>query len=192
MTQEEIRQAFIDKIKKGEIQETGYDCPSGNEYVELRNVQFVVNRYFIFPEVRSLDRVHYQWYMDNYEPILLRNNQFDKCIEKLGKNDKTRQAVLIMGDVQEFDSDYFICTMYMHIFLDKQEDGSYNMMYIVHMRSNDAIEFGNDIIWHKNIAARICYTLKQKYGYDVNLPTIVWNADSFHVYKEYFHKIVHD
>lgn len=192
MTQEEIREAFIDKILNNETKETGYDCPSGNEYVELRNVQFIVNRDYIFPEIHKLDRVSYQWYIDNYDPILERNNQFEQCIEKLGKNDKTRQAVLIMGDVSEFGTNYFICTMYMHIFLDKQDDNTYNMMYIVHMRSNDAIEFGNDIIWHKNIIAKIRLTLKQKYGYITNSPVIVWNADSFQVYKEYFNKVTHN
>lgn len=192
MTQEEIRKAFIDKIRNGEIKETGYDCPSGNEYVELLFIQFIVERDYIFPEVPKLDRVKYQWYIDNYDPILEYNDQFNKCIDKLGKNYKTRQAVLMMGDVAEIDENYVICTIYMHIFLDKIDDGTYNMTYIVHMRSNDAIEFGNDIIWHKNLIARIRTALKEKYGYITNTPTIVWDADSFHVYREFFEQIVHD
>ena len=93
-----------------------------------------------------------------------------------------------MSDAEGMMTDN-ICTMYMHVMLDKNELGLYYMDYIVHMRSSDAIEFGNDIKWHMKIISKIRAALHER-----NIPIcncrIMWNADTFHVYEHCFKKIL--
>ena len=82
-----------------------------------------------------------------------------------------------------------ICTMYMHVMLDKAENGNYDMDYIVHMRSSDAVEFGNDMEWHYKIAFIIKFMLENA-GVKVNKEVrFIWNADTFHLYKESVDKL---
>ena len=189
----DIKYKLLKELKCGRIKETGYDCLSGSEYIEIRNALFEVDKDYIFDNIRMYDRVPEQWYVENYDPILKRNNQFDNFINKIGKNPLTRQAILFMGDSSEYEiGDGMICTMYMHVFLDHIEDNVYNMEYIVHMRSNDAIEFGNDIKWHKKIIDKIIGFLNKLFNINIKDTKIIWNADSFHVYKEYFNLILHN
>ena len=122
--------------------------------------------------------------------MLYKNDQFNKFIHKLGNNPLTRQAVLFMGSVDEYDNENeMICTMYMHVFLNKIENDNYTMDYVVHMRSNDAIEFGNDIRWHLKLIDKISKFLFSLFYINIIDTKIIWNADSLQVYKEYFNSI---
>lgn len=183
----DIRYLLLEELKNNNVKDAGYDCFNGRQYVELRNVIFHVDKDKIFDEVPPLERMTPQWYEENYDPILNKNNQFEKCIKKLRENPATRQAVIIMGDINEFDYPVFICTMYMHIFLDSNDDGTYNLEYTVHMRSNDAIEFDTDVQWHRKIINRIIEKIKDKYYIkDVNM---FWNADTIHLYSHFWNEI---
>ena len=191
MKTEDIKQQLINEILKGNIKQTGYMCPSGSEYIEIRNALFEVDKDYIFDTARLYMRVPDSWYEEHYDPILKRNDQFNKMLEKLGNNPNTRQAIIYMGDSSEYSNgDEVICTMYMHIFLDHIKDNYYKMTYIVHMRSNDAIEFGNDIRWHRKIIENISIYLYNKYDMSISESQIFWNADSFHVYKDYFNLVL--
>ena len=191
MKTEDIKNLLINEINYYCVKQTGYDCLSGNEYVEIRNALFEVDKAYIFECAKAYKRVSEQWYEENYDPILNRNNQFEKLINKLGSNPCTRQAIIYMGDSSEYNNgDAVICTMYMHVFLDHIEDNVYNMEYIVHMRSNDAIEFGNDIQWHKKIIDKIAKSLQENFNINIIDTNITWNADTLHVYKQYFNLIL--
>ena len=181
----DIKHKLLKELKWGRIKDCGYNCTSGRKYVEIRNALFEVDRFKIFENIPPLEHMSTLWYDENYDPILERNNQFNKCIYKLLENPNTRQAVIIMGDVNEFDNDpLFICTMYMHIFLNHIKDNDYELEYIVHMRSNDAIEFDTDILWHYTVINRMIKQLKVKYNI-VN-KKIIWNADTIHLYSQFF------
>lgn len=190
MKTDDIKNLLINEIQKGNIKETGYVCPSGLEYVEIRNALFEVDKPYIFDKIKSYDRVTSDWYKINYDPLLYKNDQFIKFIHKLGNNPLTRQAVLFMGLVDEYDNgNDMICTMYMHVFLNKIENDNYTMDYVVHMRSNDAIEFGNDIQWHLKLIDKISKFLYSLFYINIIDTKIIWNADSLQVYKEYFNVI---
>lgn len=190
MKTEDIKNLLVNEIQKGNIKETGYDCLSGLEYVEIRNALFEVDKPYIFDKIKSYDRVTSNWYKINYDPLLYKNDQFNKFINKLGNNPLTRQAVLFMGSTDEYDNgNEMICTMYMHVFLNKIENDNYTMDYVVHMRSNDAIEFGNDIQWHLKLIDKISKFLFSLFYINIIDTKIIWNADSLQVYKEYFNII---
>ena len=180
----DIKYKLLKELKWGRIKDCGYDCVNGRKYVEIHNAMFEVDKFKIFDNIPPLERMTTVWYEQNYDPILEQNDQLNKCIQKLLDNPNTRQAVIIMGDVNEFDKDFFICTMYMHIFLNHIEDNKYEFEYIVHMRSNDVIEFDTDILWHYTVINRIIKQLKLKYNI-VNRK-IIWNADTIHLYSQFF------
>jgi len=181
---EDIKRLLLDELKNNNIKETGYNCFNGTKYVELRNVIFEVDKDKIFESIPPLERMTPQWYEENYDPILERNNQLSKCIKRLIDNPNSRQAVLIMGDVNEYDLPAFICTMYIHVFLIKILNDHYNLEYTVHMRSNDVIEFDTDLIWHKTVIDKILKSLKLFYKIDD--VKIYWNADTIHLYSEFW------
>ena len=183
----DIRELLIKELEQNNIKETGYACTSGIRYVELRHIIFEVDKLKVFDEIPPLAHMGPQWYIDNYDPILERNNQFENCIKKLLDNPNSRQAVIIMGDVSEFNNPTFICTMYMHLFLVKQSNGHYIFEYIVHMRSNDVIEFDSDILWHKKIIDKIENVLNKFYIIDDT--KIYWCADTIHLYEQFWNKI---
>jgi len=180
----DIKNLLLQELHNHNIKDCGYDCFNGRKYVELRNVIFEVDKGKIFDNIPQLERMTPDWYIENYDPILYRNNQLAKCIKKLIDNPNSRQAVIIMGDVNEFDYPVFICTMYMHMFLIENENGNYDFEYTVHMRSNDAIEFDTDIIWHHTVIDKIINALKLFYKID-NI-RIYWNADTIHLYEQFW------
>lgn len=186
----DIRDLLLDELKNNNIKDTGYDCFNGRYYVEVRNALFEVDNDKIFNTIPPLERMIPEWYEKNYDPILERNNQFIKCIKKLIDNPNSRQAVIIMGDVNEYDYPAFICTMYMHMFLIKQENDHYILEYVVHMRSNDVIEFDTDLIWHKKIIKKILNVLEKFYIIDD--VKIYWNADTIHLYSEFFEQALNE
>lgn len=187
----DIKYKLLKEVKWGRIKDCGYDCPSGRKYVEIRNALFEVDKPYIFEQAKSYSRVTKDWYKVHYDPILYRNNQFEGLIKKLANNPLTRQAIIYMGDSSEYlNGDEVICTMYMHIFLNHIKDNEYEMEYIVHMRSNDAIEFGNDIQWHYKIISKIAKFLLNDYNINIINTKVIWNADSFQIYKQYFELIL--
>jgi len=182
----DIETLLFEKVLTGPLKDAGYDCPSGRYYVELRNVCFQVDKMYIFEELKKYDRIDTTWYDENYTPKI--KNQIGNVVDRIVENPETRQAVLVMSDENGMNTDN-ICTMYMHIMLDKVDDGSYDMDYIVHMRSSDAIEFGNDMEWHYKIAFIIKFMLANA-GLNVNQEVrFIWNADTFHLYDHSYEKI---
>ena len=152
MKTENIKNLLINEIQKGNIKETGYDCPSGLEYVEIRNALFEVDKPYIFDKLKSYDRVTSDWYKINYDPLLYKNDQFNKFIHKLGNNPLTRQAVLFMGSVDEYDNENeMICTMYMHVFLNKIENDNYSYSNWMYNRSPNRNECSCNSIYLFNI-----------------------------------------
>ena len=182
--QDDIRYLLREELHNHNIKDCGYDCFNGRRYVELRNVIFKVDKDKIFDNIPPLERMTPEWYIENYDPILDRNNQLVKCIKRLIDNPHSRQAVIIMGDVNEYDLPAFICTMYMHMFLIEKSNGHYDFEYTVHMRSNDAIEFDTDLIWHKTVIDKILKALKL--FYEIDDIRIYWNADTIHLYEQFW------
>ena len=74
MKTDDIKNLLINEIQKGNIKETGYACPSGLEYVEIRNALFEVDKLYIFDKIKSYDRVTSDWYKINYDPLLYKND----------------------------------------------------------------------------------------------------------------------
>ena len=181
---DDIKYLLLRELKNNRIKDSGYNCFNGIRYVEIRNVIFEVDKNKIFDNIPPLERMTPQWYEENYDPILNRNNQLEKCVQKLIDNPNSRQAVIIMGDVNEYDNEAFICTMYMHIFLVQLDNGHYIFEYVVHMRSNDVIEFDTDILWHHKIINKIIGLLKDHYIFDDI--KIYWNADTIHLYEQFW------
>lgn len=192
ITTKDIKYKLLKELKWGRIKETGYQCNSGTKYVEVKNALFEVDKDRIFNTIPQLSYMGPQWYIDNYDPILLKNDQLNKCINKLIENPNSRQAVIIMADNKEFDNEdkTFICTMYMHIFLDKIQDNVYELEYIVHMRSNDCIEFITDLQWHKKIYSIILNKLKENVDFIIKEKNIIWNADTIHLYEQFFEQAI--
>ena len=183
----DVETLLLKKIFEGPLKDAGEECPSGRYYIELRNICFQVDKPYIFKELKKYDRIDPQWYVDNYEPKI--GDQLDNVIERIFKHPETRQAVILMSDENGMMTDN-VCTMYMHIMLDKAENGSYDMDYIVHMRSSDVIEFGNDIEWHFKIASLIHYKLSDC-GMNINKDVrFIWDADTFHLYDHCWDKII--
>ena len=184
----DIKYKLLKELKWDHIKETGYDCNSGTKYVEVKNALFEVDKDRIFNTIPQLSYMSPQWYIDNYDPILNKNDQLNKCISKLVENTNSRQAVIIMGDTNEFDNidNTFICTIYMHIFLNKIKYDVYELEYIVHMRSNDCIEFITDLQWHKKLYNDILNQLREKTKLMIMPKNIIWNADTIHLYEQFF------
>ena len=180
----DIKNLLLNELHNNNIKDTGYNCFNGRYYVEIKNALFEIDNDKIFNTIPPLERMTEQWYIDNYDPILERNNQFIKALKKLIDNPNSRQSVIIMGDVNEYNNDAFICTMYIHLFLNHIKDNEYELEYIVHMRSNDVIEFDTDLLWHKKIINQTLKVLRTIYI--INNYKIIWNADTIHLYSEFF------
>lgn len=182
----DIRQLFIDKYKSGQYKETGYDCSEGNEYIELRNIIFEVDQNYIFKQEYPTIRMDENWYIKNYEPRI--NIQIDNLINRIVENPLTRQAVLVLAHQYELEKPGFICTIYIHIFLDKviNKDNieEYNIEYSVHMRSNNVMDFITDIQWNNKIFEIIIKQLKERTNWKLNKKNIIWCVDSLHIYKK--------
>lgn len=178
----DIRQLIKSEIHNNRIKDCGYDCMNGRRYVEIRNAIFECDEDCIFKHIPKLPYMEDDWYEKNYDPILLKTNQLDDCIRKLTLNPMSRQAVLIISSVDNLQ-----CTMYMHVSLLTLCNNMYELEYIVHMRSNDAIEFRTDFAWHKKIYDML-YDELCKY-YNIKRKNIIWNADSLQLYEQYFNDV---
>ena len=183
---EDVRKLLIDEVVAGNIHDTGYDCPSGNQFYEIKNATFYCDKDYICKGMHRYDRVDPQWYVDNYETVIRRTEQLTQCVSKLSENPSTRQAVIMITGPDIFYKDP-VCTLFSHVTLDKNGDNdfaTYNMTYTVHMRSSDAIEFGNDYQWHVKMIKEIISMLSDNSIW-VSDVKVVWVADSFHIYKDF-------
>lgn len=180
---EDVRNLLIDEVVAGKIHDTGYDCPSGNHFYEIRNVVFKCDKDYICEKMHMYDRVSQEWYIDNYEKTIRNNKQIEKCVEKIVENPLTRQAIIMITGPELFYDDP-VCTLFSHIMLSRNTSSTYSMNYVVHMRSSDAIEFGNDYKWHMKIAKEIVDRLKND-NIIIDDINIVWVADSLHVYDDF-------
>lgn len=183
----DVRSLLIQEVCGHNIKDCGYDCMNGRRYVEIRNVVFECTEDCIFRNIGKLPYLEDDWYEKNYDPILLKDNQLQKCIDKLIENPNTRQAVIIMSS-----TDNLQCTMYIHVSLIKKGVNTYELEYSVHMRSNDSVEFRSDYQWHINLYNNIYYALKTALTCNIILvkKNIIWCVDSLQLYEQYFPDVV--
>ena len=174
----DIRKSLINEIHNGTVKEVGYKCLNGDRYIEIRNVVFECDEDCIFSNIPKLPYLEDSWYAENYSPLLLQDDQLVKAWNKLADNPNSRQAVIIISS-----TDNLQCTMYMHVSLIKCNEG-YELEYVVHMRSNDSIEFRSDLKWHKNVYKYLFNRLS--IFYDLKRKNIIWNVDSLQLYEQYF------
>ena len=184
----DIERLFLTELNNFNIKDSGYDCVNGNKYIELRNLIFEVDKPYIFDIKVDKERMDDEWYVKYYEPRI--NHQFPGVINYLINNPNTRRAVLSLNQENEiYDPNGYVCTMYMHIFLDKVNDNEYDIEYSVHMRSNEVSDFMTDIKWHNKILNKIISLLQEKRNWKINKKNIIWFVDSFQVYEKNFEKI---
>lgn len=142
----------------------------------------------IWKDVASINctvNSNYGWCIfskDNYE-------QYEHCLKELINNRESRRAVMIYTR-PSMQEDYckdgmndFICTNGVQCFIRNNR-----LLYLVHMRSNDAI-YGmfNDIAWHCWVYNKLLTDLQKTYPeLQLSNEGIVWNAGSFHVYERHF------
>ena len=114
--------------------------------------------------------------------------QYKHCLEQLLEDNSTRRACMIYSRPTmqyEWNSDGkndFMCT-----FATQQFIRNNKLVYIVLMRSNDAVYgFKNDLYWAKYVAKQLITDL-HKNGVNVDdVPEIYWHADSLHIYERHF------
>jgi thymidylate synthase len=112
------------------------------------------------------------------------DNQYDKAVASLKADPSTRQSVCIytyphiQTDFNAKGCKDFICT-----FSTQHMIRNGKLIYIVNMRSNDAI-YGlrNDFAWHCYVCNRMEKDLIAA-GVDVKGSEIQWNAGSMHIYE---------
>lgn len=178
----DIRNLLIEQISLNNIKETGYNCLNGNKYVELRNVVFGCTEDCIFANIPQLETATDEWYEENYTPLLYKDEQLERCWNKLVNNPNSRQAVIIISS-----TDNLQCTMYVDVSLIKH-DYKYELEYVVHMRSNDSVEFRTDLKWHKKVYEYLFEKLSKYYV--LERKNIIWFANSLQLYSQYFPKVM--
>lgn len=179
----DIRNLLIEQVSLNNIKETGYNCLNGNKYVELRNVVFECTEDCIFANIPQLKTATDKWYEENYTPLLYKDDQFIKCWNKLVDNPNSRQAVIIISS-----TDNLQCTMYVDVSLINIKDDIYQLEYVVHMRSNDSVEFRTDLKWHKKVYEALYRKLN--IYYNLERKNIIWFANSLQLYSQYFTKVM--
>lgn len=115
------------------------------------------------------------------------HNQYQAAINQLLEDSESRRSCMIYNR-PSMQTDYnkdgmsdYMCTFATQHFIRNKE-----LIYIVMMRSNDAVYgFFNDFYWHCIVYDRMYSQLRRKY---VNLQKgkIIWIANSFHVYERHF------
>lgn len=114
-------------------------------------------------------------------------SQYQFALAELINNKESRRACMIYNRPSmtiEYNrngmSDY-ICTYNTQQFI--RDDA---LVYIVNMRSNDAIYgFFSDFPWHCYVYTKFYNDLKQSYP-NLKIGEIIWNANSFHLYENNF------
>lgn len=125
-----------------------------------------------------------------FAPIKGKRCQFDFAVEKLISDKCTRQSIIIYtrpslqwewADNKHAAHD-FTCTTHTQHFINNKNE----LIYIVNMRSNDAI-FGlqNDYCWHNYVYFTMLSDLR-KYYPNIKIGKIYWNVGSMHVYSRHW------
>lgn len=122
---------------------------------------------------------------DNY-------NQFNRAAREIINDHDTKRAVMIYSrpsiHIEQNDHIHarrdMICTIYTNTFLRNGE-----LIHLVHMRSNDAWHgLRNDLAWQQTVLSRLVSKLNNN-GVPCKAGTIIWNADSLHIYRSSLNKI---
>ncbi len=150
------------------------------------SVEFIGQSAQIWKDIASTDgkiNSNYGWCIYSAENFY----QYESAVKELLNNSESRRSCMIYNRPnmqQEYNKDGmndFMCTFStQHFIRDKK------LIYIVSMRSNDAIYgFFNDFYWHCIVFDRMFNQLRKKY---VNLEkgNIIWIANSLHVYERHF------
>ena len=175
---EDIRKGLEMQYLAGVVKDAGYDCVNGRNYVELRHIVFEIDKPYIFEEtLLNNPRMDDKWYVENYEPRI--TNQIDGLVETIVKNPATRQATLVLARQDEHETNDHICTMYIHMFLDRIGVDTYSSQYSVNLRSNDAVDFVSDVKWNNKIYDIIIDKIHEKTGWEIWKTKMIWHADSF-------------
>jgi thymidylate synthase len=113
--------------------------------------------------------------------------QFNSALDTLLKDKESRRACMIYNrpsmqqEYCQLGMNDFICT-----FETQQLIRNNELIYIVNMRSNDAIfGFFNDFAWHCFVYENFLDALRSKYK-DLQRGPIIWNANSIHEYERHF------
>lgn len=169
-TEKDIFSELMSKLNTRQFSDVGYDNIRGNRMICLHDVKFRASRGYIVPNHEDYpDMGDMKWYEENYLPIVQR--QYNKVVEKLQKNEQSRQAIIFFGSEKEHETDEMICTMYVNLYI------KYGVLYYnVHMRSNDVIEYQTDVKFHEDIAIQLAHDL------DCIESEIIWYVDNMHMY----------
>lgn len=115
-------------------------------------------------------------------------NQYKNCLKQLIEDNSTRRACMIYTrptmqyDWCEDNKTDFMCTYATQQFIRDNK-----LIYIVLMRSNDAVfGFKNDLYWHRYVANKLIEDLHYNHVNVDDKPIIYWHADSLHVYENQF------
>ena len=187
---EDIGDLFLYELKNNHIKDSGYSCVNGDKYIEIRNKIFEVDKPYIFDIPYTNERMTPEWYDTFYDWRI--RYQIPGVIDYLSENPNSRRAILSLNQENEiYDPQGYVCTMYMHIFLDKIDTDTYEMEYSVHMRSNEAFDFMSDLKWHTRIREEIIDKLKERNpSWKIIKKNFIWNVDSFQVYEKHFKEIL--
>lgn len=120
-------------------------------------------------------------------------SQYNNCIWQLVNDPTTREAVMIYNrpsmhvDAISNHKHDFCCTFSTQCFLNKIDDNSYSLKYIVYQRSCDAVfGFDNDVLWHTYVYKMMINELSQRLNCDIKTENIVYHCGSLHVYERHF------
>lgn len=120
-------------------------------------------------------------------------NQYKNCIRTLMNDNFSRQAVMIYNrpsmysDANKNGMHDFMCTFCTQMFLNKLNDNTFSLKYIVYQRSCDAVfGFNNDHLWHKYVALKLVDDLNSRVINVTKLDPIEFNVGSLHVYERHW------
>lgn len=169
-TEKDIFNELMGELNAHQFHHVGYDNIRGNKMIMLHDVKFVATYGYIVPNHDDYeDMKDGVWYEMNYRPIV--KAQYDKVLNHLKENRNSRQAIFFYGSPKEHEYDEMICTMYVNVYIENN-----NLVYNVHMRSNDVIEYQTDVKFHESIYMQLCRDLNCIIG------RIVWHVDNLHMY----------
>lgn len=120
-------------------------------------------------------------------------SQYNNCIWQLVNDLATREAVMIYNrpsmhvDATANHKHDFCCTFSTQCFLNKIDDNTYKLKYIVYQRSCDAVfGYDNDILWHMYVYKMMTDELTQRLNCEIKPENIIYHCGSLHVYERHF------
>ena len=119
--------------------------------------------------------------------------QYINVLKELTKNPDSRRASMIYQrpsmhmDWNDDNMCDFTCTNAVSYFI----NGKW-LDCVVQMRSNDAVfGFNNDYAWQRHVQKRLLNEINELKNWDLELGTVTWQAQSFHLYERHF-KLLED